>query len=67
MTKGKWLEEYCHICGRQLNTWDKKVAKVLAYKRHICEACIANEYDMDVESLRSRMELYFNMRPCQGL
>ena len=23
-TKGKWLDEYCNSCGRQINTWEKK-------------------------------------------
>lgn len=24
-----WLDEYCEYCGEQLNSWDKRVAKVL--------------------------------------
>ena len=42
--KGKWLDEYCNSCGRQINTWDKRISKVLAYKYPCCEDCIAKEY-----------------------
>ena len=50
--KGKWLDEYCNSCGRQISTW---------------EDCIAKEYDMEPEALRRRMENVFGMRPCLGL
>ncbi len=66
-TKGKWLDEYCNSCGRQINTWDKRISKVLAYKYPCCEDCIAKEYDMEPEALRRRMENVFGMRPCLGL
>ncbi|HIS32243.1 MAG TPA: hypothetical protein IAB44_11975 [Candidatus Limivivens intestinipullorum] len=65
--KVKWLNEYCHVCGSQLNTWDKRLSKTLAYKHPVCEKCIAKEYDMEIDALRSRMENFFGMRPCQGL
>ncbi len=57
----------CNICNKQLNSWDKRLSKTLAYKIPVCEKCIAKEYDMDVEALRSRMEDFFDMRPCQGI
>ena len=67
MAKVKWLDEDCHICEQRLNSWDARVSKALLYKNKTCEKCIAKEYDMDVEALRTRMEHYFDIRPCQGL
>lgn len=63
----KWIDEDCHICNQRLNSWDARLSKTLLYKNKICEKCIAKEYDMDVEALRTRMEDYFDIRPCQGL
>lgn len=63
----KWLDKYCNICGEQLNSWDARLSKTLAYKIPVCEKCIAKEYDMDVNALRDRMEDFFGMRPCQGI
>lgn len=40
----RWLEEYCHVCGRQLNSWDARVSKALGYKHKLCERCVAEEY-----------------------
>ncbi len=57
----------CSICEKQLNSWDKRLSKTLAYKNSVCESCIAKEYDMEVEAFRSRMEEFFGMRPCQGI
>lgn len=65
--KVKWLDKYCNICGEQLNSWDARLSKTLAYKIPVCEKCIANEYDMGVNALRDRMEDFFGMRPCQGI
>lgn len=67
MMNVKWFDEYCNICDQQLNSWDKRLSKTLAYKSAVCESCIAKEYDMEKEALRSRMEDYFGIRPCQGL
>ncbi len=67
MTKVTWLEENCNICSSQLNSWDARLSKTLAYKHKVCEKCIAEEYDMDVKVLRERMEDFFGIRPCQGL
>lgn len=67
MSKVKWLDKDCNICGSQLNSWDARLSKVLAYKIPVCENCIAKEYDEEPEALRNRMENYFGMRPCMGL
>lgn len=67
MAKVKWLDETCNICNAQLNSWDARLSKTLAYKKPVCEKCIAEEYDMDVEAFRGWMENFFEMRPCQGL
>jgi hypothetical protein len=67
MSKVKWLDENCNSCGSQLNSWDARLSKALAYRYPICEKCIAKEYDMEVDVLRNRMEDYFGMRPCQGI
>lgn len=65
--KSRMIGEQCNICGHELNTWDARLSKSLAYKNKVCEKCIANEYDMDVDVLRERMEDYFGIRPCQGI
>ncbi|RKJ18404.1 hypothetical protein D7X48_18155 [bacterium D16-50] len=65
--KLRWLDEECGICGQQLNSWDVRISKTLAYKNRVCEKCIAEEYGMDVEALRGRMEDYFGIRPCVGI
>lgn len=57
----------CNSCNGKLNSWDKRISKVLAYKQPLCEACIAAEYGMEKEELRARMERFFDMRPCQGI
>lgn len=57
----------CNICDKELNSWDKRLSKTLAYKQPVCESCIAKEYDMDQDALRSRMEDIFGMRPCVGI
>ena len=65
--KVRWLDKSCNKCGEQLNSWDVRLSKTLAYKNPVCEKCIAEEYDMDVEALRDKMENFFGMRPCVGL
>lgn len=67
MQKIRWLDTNCNICHAQINSWDARLSKTLAYKIPVCEKCIAKEYDMDVDALRERMEDFFGMRPCQGL
>ncbi len=61
MQKVRWLDQDCNKCGRQLNSWDARLSKTLAYKYPCCESCIAGEYDMSAERLRDRMEDYFRM------
>lgn len=65
--KVRWLNEYCHVCGTQVNSWDKRCDKALAYINPTCEKCIAKEYDMEIEALRNRLEDFFGMRPCMGI
>ena len=67
MDKVKWLNENCHLCGQQINSWDKRCNKALAYKRVTCEKCMAKEYDLEIPAFRSRLEHHFGMRPCLGL
>jgi predicted amidophosphoribosyltransferase len=63
----KWLDETCNVCGAQLNSWDVRCSKALAYKNHVCEKCIAKEYDMEVDALREKLEHVFGLRPCMGI
>lgn len=65
--KARLTDKYCNVCNNQLNTWDTRLSKTLAYKTPVCEKCIAKEYDMDIEALRDKMEHFFGMRPCQGI
>lgn len=67
MEKVKWIDVQCNICSTQLNSWDARLSKTLAYKIPVCEGCIAKEYGMDAGALRERMEDFFGMRPCQGI
>lgn len=63
----KKVDRYCNICSKQLNTWDIRLSKTLAYKIPVCEGCIADEYGMDTNAFRERMEDFFGMRPCVGI
>ena len=67
MAKLKWLDECCNKCGNQLNSWDARLSKALAYRFSCCESCIAVKYDMTADELRDRMEDYFGIRPCLGI
>lgn len=67
MKKSKLLDKYCNCCNKQLNTWDVRCSKALAYKNPVCEQCISKEYDIDVDALRAKMERVFGMRPCMGI
>lgn len=67
MSKVKWLDEECKVCGSRLNSWDSRLSKALMYQNKVCEKCIANEYDMDVDAIRSYFEEVFDMRPCAGI
>jgi predicted amidophosphoribosyltransferase len=63
----KWLDEYCHVCGTQLNSWDARCSKALGYAHKTCERCIAKEYGKEPEELRENLEAVFGMRPCMGI
>ena len=65
--KLQWLDEECDYCGRRLNSWDKRIANAMMIHFNSCEACIAEEYGMTVEGLRSRMQDEFGMSPCKGI
>lgn len=63
----RWLDESCHVCGRQLNSWDARCTKALGYRHKTCEMCIAKEYGRTKEEFRETLEDFFGMRPCQGI
>ncbi|MCR5755531.1 MAG: hypothetical protein K6G30_12070 [Acetatifactor sp.] len=65
--KLKWLDEDCNICGSRLNSWDVKISKALQYKNNVCEKCIAKEYDIEIDTLRTTMQDLFGLLPCQGI
>ena len=62
-----WLDKYCHACGEQLNSWDKRCSEALGYHFHVCEKCIAAEYDQTADELRYMLKSHFGMLPCLGL
>ncbi|MGN0657180.1 MAG: hypothetical protein ACI4KR_10340 [Ruminiclostridium sp.] len=65
--KVRWLNENCVVCGRRINSWDKRCDKALAYRNPTCESCIAKEYGMESDELRQHLEEFFGMRPCVGI
>jgi len=67
MKAEKHTGTYCHSCGEELTSWDKRCSKALAYKNPCCEKCIAKEYDKTVDELRDTLEGHFGMKPCMGL
>lgn len=62
----KHTGKYCE-CGQELNSWDLRCSKALAWKIPKCEKCLASEYAFTVEEFRDRLEGYFEIRPCQGI
>lgn len=60
-------KRFCNKCSGELNSWDLRLSKALAYRYPLCENCIADEYGMDKKYFRNRMENYFGIRPCLGL
>lgn len=63
----KWFDENC-ACGKQINSWDKRLSKALGYKKTVvCETCIAKEYDITIDELREISEHHFGLIPCMGL
>lgn len=65
--KVRWYDETCNVCGAQLNSWDKRISKTLAYRYPCCEKCVAKEYDMEVDEVRAKFEHIFGLHPCQGI
>ena len=65
-SKIRWLNETCHKCGSQMNSWDMRLTKTFKVK-NTCEKCFCEIYDMDKDRFRGQMEDFFGMRPCQGL
>lgn len=64
----RWLDDYCVYCGRQLNSWDQRIAHALQIGFTMCEKCCAEEeYGMTVDALRARMLEKFGMEPCKGV
>lgn len=61
------VTEKCRLCSKKLNSWDKRLSRTFAYKFPLCEDCIADEYGMEREYFRTRMEEIYDMRPCVGL
>lgn len=62
-----WLDKYCHACGEQMNSWDKRCSDALGYVYPVCEKCIAVEYDQTVDELRYLFESHLGMLPCIGI
>ena len=67
MSKVRWLDENCIECDRQLNSWDEKLSKTLQYRNKKCESCIAKEYGMTTDTLRTTMQELYGLLPCQGI
>lgn len=67
MKGNKYTGQHCHVCDKELTTWDIRCSKALAYKYPLDEECIAKEYELSVDELRDHLEDYFGMRPCMGL
>lgn len=65
--KVRMIDEYCCMCGKQLNTWDRKSYKAFKMKP-VCENCISKEcFDISVDEFRNVMQEYFGLRPCKGI
>ena len=35
MAKVRYLNESCNICGKRINSWDKRISKTLTYRLSI--------------------------------
>lgn len=64
-----WYDDIpCPVCGAErTNSWEKRISHALGYKAIVCEACIAKEYDVTVNELRTTMEEHFGLVPCPGI
>lgn len=57
----------CPVCDGEVNSWDKRCSRALGYKQIVCEKCIAQEYEIEVEELRDTMKEHFGLIPCPGI
>ena len=58
----------CPVCGAErTNSWEKRITRALGYEAIICEDCVAKEYGLTVEQLRSTMMEHFGLVPCPGI
>ena len=57
----------CPVCGERTNSWEKRVSRALGYRQIVCETCIASEYSVRVEDLRTTMREHFGLIPCPGI
>lgn len=64
-----WYEDIpCPVCGAErTNSWEKRITRALGYEAIICENCVAKEYGLTVEQLRSTMMEHFGLVPCPGI
>lgn len=66
--KLRWYDIPCYICGQEeTNSWDKRCSRAVGHTQIVCEDCLAKEYGMTVEELRSTMRSYFGLIPCPGI
>lgn len=63
----KHTGQHCNSCDTELTSWDLRCSKALSYKYPICEQCMGKEYGKTPAEMRDTFEIYFGMRPCQGL
>ena len=63
-----WLPNLsCPVCGGEVNSWDKRCSRALGYPQIVCEDCIAEAYQIEVEELRDTMKEHFGLIPCHGI
>ncbi len=63
-----WYPEIsCPVCNGEVNSWEKRCSRALAYKSIVCESCIAKEYGLTEEELRDTMKNHFGLIPCPGI
>ena len=63
-----WYQDLsCPVCGGEVNSWDKRCSRALGYQQIVCESCIVQEYQIEVEELRDTMKEHFGLIPCPGI
>ena len=66
--KVHWLPDVqCNVCAGEVNSWDKRCSRALGYQSFVCESCIAKEYDVNVQELRSAVQEVLGLIPCPGI